>query len=106
MIKPKVGEKLYRVYNDQRWHKNDYVVVEKVGREYFYAGHDRYQISDWVQNDGQFSNNSRLWQSKELYEQYAEASDYNNGLYKLLPKLTPQQTIEIYNIVKNMIENG
>ena len=103
MRKPEVGEVLWLVPEDQRWIKPCSVTVVKIGRTYFYANNRRYRLDDWVEDDGKFVNYSRLWESKETYELYKQATDYQLGLPRLMSKLDVKQTIEVYNFVKELL---
>ena len=105
MRKPEVGEVLYLVHNYGEGEKRN-VTVTKVGRIYFEVDNEpkrKFRIEDWYQHDNKFYCLARLWESKEIYEQYEMAKDYKIGLPMLMSKLDVKQTIEVYNFVKELL---
>ena len=64
-----VGDSVY-IVSTQRWSNiAKTVIVEKVGRAWFYVGRDRYSVADGHEDAGRYTSTARAYNSKEEYEQ-------------------------------------
>lgn len=102
MKEAKVGETYYAVPCDKRFGRGKYVTVESVGRKYFTAGGMKFNKNDFVQFNGGYSPDYKLYDNKEQYELKVKAKDcwmiVRDSLYR---KMTGEEIIELYEKLKD-----
>lgn len=102
MKKPKVGETYYAVPYNRIFGQEKYITVESVGHKYFKAGGMKFDKSNFVQFNGGYLPDYKLYGNKEQYELKVKANEcwrlIRDSLYR---KMTDEEIIELYEKLKD-----